>query len=777
MFVSDLSLLIRFWAVVFLIGAAAYPLTRQLFAGWWDEGYAFAKAVGMATVTFLAWYTGSLRILPFTFESISLSVIALFLLGLYVHRLQKRFINNKAIFRQTKNNKVRFLRIIISELIFLGLFLFWAWVKGHEASIQGLEKFMDYGFTMSILNARYFPPPDMWYSGFTINYYYFGHVVMATLTRLSGIDLAYTFNFMLALIFALCATMSYSLGVQLFVMFSEKNEENRLGRSLFSVICGAFTSFLLTLGGNMQTIYAFTRGYTGEDVKPFWELAWKAGEFFEKLPEGMTTYWYANATRFIPFTIHEFPSYSFVVSDLHGHVLAIPFALLTIALLVKLFGFKKVASGSTYLDDIGYWFFGIITGILFMTNTLDGLIYSGLFLIFVMLMPTKEIKWSADWFILKGRMLVGLLSALPVVLPFVANFNSFVNGLAVNCPPAILAGRRFGPLIFEEVEKCQRSPFWMLFLLWGFFWVTGIRLLWPYLKSAIIRILALSGLLIFRRDRKNEETLLIDSGQLPVGTIFSVMFGYSVGLVLFAELFYFKDIYPAHFRSNTMFKLGYQAFMMFSLISGVSLVREILLSRKRSGRQFWSVLPYRVFVVFALFLVSIYPFFSVRSYFNNLTAYTGLYGLKWLSDRYPDDFAAISYLNQQIDDGRFDYLAYRGGSGGPVITEADGDSYTDYARVSAFTGLPTVIGWGVHEWLWRGTYDVVAPRRDDMGRFYQARSIEEVKNIIAKYDIRFVMVGDIEREKYPDLNEDIFSEIGTIAFEQGQTKIYQVGFN
>ena len=50
--------------------------------------------------------------------------------------------------------------------------------------------------------------------------------------------------------------------------------------------------------------------------------------------------------------------------------------------------------------------------------------------------------------------------------------------------------------------------------------------------------------------------------------------------------------------------------------------------------------------------------------------------------------------------------------GQPVVLEANGDSYSDYERVSAMTGLPTVLGWYVHEWLWRGDpADLKCPRR------------------------------------------------------------------
>lgn len=307
---SDFWIVVNWWIVLFLFGAAGFPLAKRLFSGWFDQGYFFAKAIAMAMVTWLVFVFGTLKLFSFSTFSIGLALVLVFLIGIVTLLTDRR------------NSQKQLVRIlVIEELFFFLALLLWSWVKAHEPSIRGLEKFMDYGFMKSILESVYFPPKDMWYAGSPINYYYFGHMVVAVLTKLSGLDLAYTFNLMLATIFALTLTMSFSIGYQISRRIS----------------AGVLTAFLVTLAGNMQTLYAFTRGYTGENVKPFWELAWGISEFWQKLPEGLNTYWYANATRFIPLTIHEFPSYSFVVSDVHGHVLSLPFVLLAIGMLIAMF--------------------------------------------------------------------------------------------------------------------------------------------------------------------------------------------------------------------------------------------------------------------------------------------------------------------------------------------------------------------------------------------------------------------------------------------------------
>jgi YYY domain-containing protein len=626
-------------------------------------------------------------------------------------------------------------KIILEEIFFFAALLFWSWVKAHEPSIHNLEKFMDFGFTKSILDSKFFPAPDMWYAGGTINYYYFGHTVMAVLTRLSGIDLTSTFNLMLAAIFAFTCTMSFSIGVQLLHI--------RKGIRLIGQIGGGlFTAFLTTLAGNMQTIYAFTQGYDGDKVVPFWTILWPIGDFITRLPDGLNRYWYANATRFIPYTIHEFPSYSFVVSDVHGHVLSIPFVLLALGLMISFFGTKEFRElKKNWLVVV---FYGFLCSVLLMTNALDGPIYLGLFLISLVVFNAffKKLSWEKAA-IVSGITIIttGLCS-----LPFILYFKSFVTGLAVNCPPALLADTRIGPILFEGVEKCQHSPLWMMWLLWGFFISCGIFLLVPLIRKISIK-----------KTIEHQDLLL------------GIFFVFSILLIIFPEFFYFKDIYPMHFRSNTMFKLGYQAFIMFSIISGY-VIATMTRHKKR--------LHFFLFLAPQLFLVSIYPVFSVRSYFNSLKQYESINGSGWIARQYPDNWKGLEWLNQQIGSptSSATLSGLRGATttGLPVIVEADGDSYTDYNQVSAFTGLPTIVGWSVHEWLWRGSYDVVAPRKEEVRLIYESTDLAQTQQILAKYHVTYIFVGTLERQKFTSLMESKFSKIGQPVFTSGETVIYEV---
>ena len=276
-----------------------------------------------------------------------------------------------------------------------------------------------------------------------------------------------------------------------------------------------------------------------------------------------------------------------------------------------------------------------------------------------------------------------------------------------------------GPFIFET-GNCQISPFWMLFVLWGFFWISFLIFL------------------IIRNKIKAEGKQL--------NNFVMILFLFGIFLTIIPEFFYIKDIYPQHFRANTMFKLGYQAFTMMGIASIVTFY--LLKNIKKTIIYYLSSI---IFVVF-LFFPSIYPYFSIPSYYGQLDRKVQLDGQVWLKTSFLEDNEIVDYLNKNEKEQ-------------PVILEAQGDSYTDYERISAFTGLPTVAGWWVHEWLWRGSSDIVGKRIPEVVSLYESNNIDETRLLIKKYQIKYVVISRLERQKYPNLNEEKWSKIGKLIFK------------
>ena len=162
-----------------------------------------------------------------------------------------------------------------------------------------------------------------------------------------------------------------------------------------------------------------------------------------------------------------------------------------------------------------------------------------------------------------------------------------------------------------------------------------------------------------------------------------------------------------------------------------------------------------------MILVFIYPYFAIKSYYGDLKTYSGLSGIDYMKKRLPQDYEAIRWINKNIQNR-------------PIIVEAQGDSYTDYARISANTGLPTILGWTVHEWLWRGSYDIPAPRVEDIKLIYESTDLNQTREILKKHNVEYVYIGNLEREKYPNIIEEKFEQLGSVVFKEDTTKIYKL---
>ncbi len=720
-----LFLSINWYLYLFFIGMIFFPLTKKIFNKFsLDFGYPFAKTLAIIFISYTAYVLGIIKILKFTQNNLFLIIIGFIFINLLF--FSRNFLKD---FKKNKNLKF----IIFEECLFLISFLFWAFVRAHEPSIRSLEKFMDFGFINSILRADYFPPKDMWYTPFSINYYYFGHLTGATLIKITNILPSIGYNLILSTIFSLAVSQVFSIVINIINLLSKKTLP-----FIKLIIYGFIGAFLVNLGGNLHTIYVFTKGYPNDNPIPFWKIL----SSYNPL-----SYWYPNATRFIPYTIHEFPSYSYVVADLHGHVFDIPFVLLTISLLFlaitfffqeknhrQLIDFKSSIFEITYNQLLITIFLGFLTAVHYMTNAFDGPIY--IFLTIIIISIIFKISYQSLILIISL-----IFSFLIFSFPFSSHFSPFVSGIGVNCSPQFLTNiEKIGPFIFEK-GNCQKSPFWMLFVLWGFFWINFILFLFIFLKK-----------------RSNKLKTII---QNRINQWILILFSFGTFLIVIPEFFYIKDIYPQHFRANTMFKLGYQAFIMMSITSTIVfyLIKNLIkkdLTLKIILVSIW---------LFFFFFVFIYPFYAIPSYYGKINNFLNLNldGSSWIGIDYPQDKEIIDYLNKNID-------------GQPVILEAQGDSYTDYERISAHTGLPIVAGWWVHEWLWRGGPDFVGQRIPDIEKIYQSKDLKETENLIKKYQIKYIIVSGLEKQKYPELYEEKFLKIGNLIFRSsnGLGAIYQI---
>ncbi|MDD2224655.1 MAG: DUF2298 domain-containing protein [Candidatus Shapirobacteria bacterium] len=694
---SDLTFIIFWWFLIFILGLFCLPLTFTLFKKFWDKGYIFSKTICIAILTYLIFICGVFEILTFT----NLNLFLIIFLILFFNFLLLNRKNNFSIFLKTiKENYKTF---VFQEIIFILILTTWSFVRGFMSNIEGLEKYMDWGFINSALRSEFLPPQDMWFSGEIINYYYFGHLIFAVLTKLSNIGSAITYNLSIATVCALAFSSTFSIASNLVFLSLKKIDFKKI------ITAGLISALLLTFGGNLHSVYKIVKINIVDNGKLVLNK--------EAIAKAVDSYWYPDATRFIGYdpdvkdkTIHEFPIYSFVVADLHGHMNDIPIILFFMAFLLSSSFYSSSLISSLLIIVAGF-----TLSIAYMTNAWDFAIYGLLFAIFTFFSNLKNDSKTA----IKKAFTNGILTIacwFIFSLPFSLKFTPMGEGVKISD---------------------THSFFYQLFILYGGFWLVILPLL-----------------LLFLIKKIKKKKLNLQTSDLFVLAIVVT----ATLLIIIPEIIYLKDIYIyEHRRANTMFKLTYQAFIMYALVSGYAFYKIRLLLKSKWLNFLYGIL---FAIIFSIHLI--YPYFAIRSFYGSLKTYQGLWGLNYLKNDFPDNFNAINWINKNI-------------SGQPVMLEAVGDSYTTFNQVSVSTGLPTVEGWIVHEWLWRGGYDKPKMRQDNVQSIYESDDLNRLKQLIQKYNIKYIFIGDKEYEKYPDLNEDNFKKIGgQIIFQSGKTKIYQL---
>ncbi|TET51853.1 MAG: hypothetical protein E3J64_06105 [Anaerolineales bacterium] len=237
-------------------------------------------------------------------------------------------------------------------------------------------------------------------------------------------------------------------------------------------------------------------------------------------------------------------------------------------------------------------------------------------------------------------------------------------------------------------------------------------------------------------------------------------------LVFTVEWVYLVDIYGT--RMNTVFKFYFQVWVLWGLGASYALHRFTEREPERiadEGRR--SVGRGAVIAVAGCLIVAglVYPVFAIPTRQEEQGRPGTLDGAAHLDREHPDDYAAIRWLNENV-------------SGAPVILESPGNHPERQAwhydsRVSAHTGLPTLLGWRDHEYQWRGSSEVADLRAPDIETLYTSEDAARVLALLYEYDIEYVYVGGLERARYPEAGLDKFGQMLEIVYQAGSVTIYR----
>lgn len=904
---------VLWWFWMQVIGLAALPLAFHFFRRLPDRGYAFARPLGLLLTSYVLWLGASLGLLRNSLGGAIFSILVVAVVSILVYRRGRMRRLDGAMgahdpglldwLRPGPNPDGRThaggrthsggLRLVLAvELLFAGALVLWSVLRAYspELTTTGGEKFMEIMYLNSIGRSEYFPPHDAWLSGYAISYYYFGYVMIAMLSRISGFSAHLTFNVGLALLFALTCTGAFGLVYNLVQGArgsdgpeAVKGKESGRARSTppsawGSIAWGFLGAILVAVLGNLEgflevlySVRLLPQGFwQWLDIKeinqPFdttiapslipsrsgWWW-WRASRVIHELdPQG-------NSMGIQP--IDEFPGFSFLLGDMHPHVLALPFVLLALALALN--ALLKGSEKAQVAEGLVGWLeparrlsllVPLCLGALAFLNTWDFPIY---WLVFVAAyglgrwemysgarMPSLDEAMDARThsdarhrfrFILRDMVVTG--GAVAVLgflfyLPFYVGFQSQAGGLL----PSIYVGTRFrhyfvmfgpflvalgGMLTFLALQLKRVVPHRQLLRSWLTWTAAFVLLPLGFMVLIILMLLAipqgrellegirhipavyevvgdepwlpLFGHLLLVKLRTWVMPLVV-AGMAALGTVLLlqaspppaekgeegtranplwessirfVLLCAVVGLLLTLSVEFFYLIDNFRVRMNTIFKFYFQAWNLLAIASAFAVywLSQTRSSARRRGRRTRAAGALAFLLAFWLLFAMgmVYPVLGNISRAGGFDHEPNLDGTAYLKNSQPDDYAAIAWLNEHVD-------------GAAVLLEAPGtggSSYVYEGRVSALTGLPTLLGWAGHEGQWRGSYDIQHAREPDIETIYNTLDPEAASTLLEAYDITYVYVGPLERNKYDPRALQKFEQFMDVAYQQHGVTIFQ----
>ncbi len=554
--------------------------------------------------------------------------------------------------------------------------------------ITGAEKFMDHAFIASIMHSPVVPPLDPWFAGGTLEvYYYLGHWMLAMLGLTAGIPSEYVFTLALPTVASITAVSLYATG-----------------------------RILLNRFALLPVIALFA-------INPAFLVNYYAGT------PGTMLLW--NSTRVIPGTINEYPLFSFLFGDVHAHVLGmIPqtslILLVTAALTcwVRLDHRGRLTLAAATIPflasvpvmnswDILIWAPLIVVAgiILVWMNRSDrngcpvqepsGTGLAKLFL-FRMIARTGQQRDALLYLVFVP--LISFLVAMPIILGMQ---TQSIEGIGLVHDPSpiipffLVHGWFFLVLVISLRREIIRYP-WVVLLA-----IPGSLLGYPVASCALLPLVWLG---IRRRDTAD------------------LLAGAGLFILVLVELVYLADnMGESYYRMNTVFKLYIGAWLLLGTGAAVMAGREAgdlaAPDRTRCGT---------ILTASVLILLLVIPALVAAG--NGGSHTPTLDGQAWLAGQHPDDDRGISYI--------------RALSGSHVIVEAVGADYSYHGRISSMTGIPSVLGWQFHEYMWRGDTPPgwYGERAMDVRAIYEQP--ERTISLMKKYVVDLLYVGETERESY-----------------------------
>ncbi|MGD0707221.1 MAG: DUF2298 domain-containing protein [Anaerolineaceae bacterium] len=840
---------VRWYLYLTALGLLTFPLAYRVLPWLADKGYAVSRALGMLLWGFTFWLLASLHILQ---NDVGGELFALLVLvGLSAASVLSGQWREVVAWL-----KAHWKTVVVVEALFLVAFGCWALVRASNPNISGTEKPMELAFINAILKSPSFPPSDPWLSGYSISYYYFGYVMIAMLCRITAVYSGVGFNLAAALWYSMTALGAYGVVYNLIVLWKSNHSDQKhdLGKAIPGLFGGLLGPFFILIVSNIEGFLEmlsagglfWTKAADGTLQSSFWswlgilEINTAPTQPLVWMPTRYNWWWRASrvvsdytASGAWKEIIDEFPVFSYLLSDLHPHVLDMPFVMLAISFALNLYiwGQNKRVDGVqlwNWIQKPAFWLTAVAFGGLAFINTWDFPFYVALISGVYVLVRYQQNGWSWRRLLefVEYAAVIGIAGAL-LYFPFYVGFSSQAGGFI---PSMVFFTRgvqfwvMFAPLLVPifmfliYLYRQQRQAgslatglkfaglvvggLWLLSYLFG-----GLLLLLPLLGDILAQgngVLAALGLkLIAAGNAFADAQEAISAGSLFFGTLLHRFTSPGTWLTLFIVIALVwaiiattrrkaasedadvsDDDLTQHFnRSGFPFVLA-----LILLGAGLTLFPEFFYLRDQFG--------YRINTIFKFYFegwISWGLAAAFASYVLWNVARKQKWGMIFAAVWCLVIAAALVYtvlgLNTftngfhpstlSLDGTAFyssDELAgvnWLDSAPYGVVAESVGGSYSAYARVSELSGLPTVLGWTGHESQWRGGEKEKGNREADIELLYRTNDWPTALAILQKYDIRYVYVGDLEHSTYHVVVSK-FQEHLSVAYQNTSVTIYQV---
>ena len=643
--------------------------------------------------------------------------------------------------------------VAAAEGVMLIAFLGAIWLRGYTPNILNTEKPMDSAFLSSIIHSSTMPPPDPWMAGESINYYYIGYAIYGAIAKIAGVASPVAFNLALATTTAIAIVAAIGAAIVIAPRVAK--------------IAAPLAGFFVVVAGNMDGPYRLlTQG------REAWDASWWGG-----MGWGSSRVVYDGTIQ----TINEFPAFSVILGDLHPHLMALPFTITALAIAAG------IARNATPVGWTPVLLAGLLGGALYGLNSWDLPTYFGLIAL-ALIWNVRSLGARA----IALRVSALIASAIIGWSPFILGFTPFLAGDPSSLPSALQGVPIVESLLttvgVNDFEFTSAGEFLRIF---GLYYAAIVVALVVAARAANVSFenndarvvvgIPIAGLMLIALLGNAPVFILVGLPAIlavvvvrkaaPLSPESSTALLYLAGgfIVLLTELFFIQDAF--HDRMNTLFKAYYQVWTLWAIGAAIALGWLAI----RAPRVEFKV-ALSVAVAGSLVLGMVYPVVSATRWSNDFEAWSGLDGSAYVASFSDDELAGIDFIRANA-------------SSDSVVLEAPGCSYNPisripFNRVSAYTGVPTVIGWPNHEGQWRSGDDElraeIFPRRDAAQAFYAAPTAE----FVDEWGIDFVYYGIYERGDgesacdwavaLPMPDEATMASIGfEVVFQQGAVTIWQ----